>query len=154
MADNLNGRGVYWAIGAVTFTGTIIAPGSLQSKDLDVTSDEAECKNSLGQTISHMSYNGKRGLKLSILPDASTIANSVSEMWLPIPGVILVVATDPGSPTAATGKVTSISNGQASPSNGNYIVRSSNLKQTNTGFPMIDVTCVSWLANEVAVAAT
>lgn len=84
MAAVVKGLGIRWAVNGITMTAGIVSASNaqeVQSLSISRTSDKVEIKNDIGETVGEVYFNGKKELRLSVIPShASTLSGAQSSV--------------------------------------------------------------------------
>ncbi len=137
MAEVIKGTGVRWGVGGVTFTAGIVSGTNamhMQNFDFDRTTDKAELKDANGEVIGVVFYNGKRILRITVVPTGASItaANSSVDAYMIAPGTKITIADSEGASI-----------------DGDYNLISSKMRGSNADFTMVDLELEDFDANDV-----
>lgn len=141
MAATIKGLGIVWAVNGITMTAGIVsstAGQAVQSLTYSRTSDKVEIKNDLGEVVGEVYYNGKRELRLTVIPSAvtgtNTIANAVSSL---------------DSHLIAAGTKITIADSSGTVMDGDYNLDSCEMRGDNSSPRMVDIVMHKFDANDV-----
>ena len=137
MAEIIKGLGIRWGVQGITFTAGIVTTTNgqkVQSIDFERTSELGPIKNDAGETCGEVYYDGKKVLRLTVIPSAATIsaANTSVDSHLIAPGTLITVVD-------ANGTVI----------DGSYNLDSSKGRGQNTEGFMVDIEMHKFDANDV-----
>lgn len=141
MAEVIKGLGIRWGAQGITMTAGIVSSSNgqkVQSIDFERTSDKGEIKNDLGEVVGQVFYNGKRVLRLTVIPSGATIAAAQTSVdaHLIAPGTKITVADANGA----------VIDGAHS---GGYNLLSAKMRGQNTEGVMVDIEMETYDANDV-----
>jgi hypothetical protein len=102
MAEVIKGLGIRWGAQGITMTAGIVSATNgqkVQSIDFERTSDKGEIKNDVGEVVGQVFYNGKKTLRLTVIPSGATIsaAQSSVDAHLIAPGTKITVVDANGT---------------------------------------------------------
>ena len=138
MAEVVKGLGIRWGAAGVTFTAGIVSSSNgqqVQSIDLERTSDKGEIKDSNGEVVGQVYYNGKKTLRITVVPShATTISGAQSSV---------------DAHLIAPGTKITIVDGEGTILDGDYNLLSAKARLSNTDATMVDVEMEKYDANDV-----
>lgn len=141
MAEVIKGLGIRWGAQGITMTAGIVSSTSgqkVQSIDFERTAEIGEIKNDLGETVGEVYYNGKKTLRLTVIPCAVSGTNTVANATSSVDGHLIAPGT----------KIT-IVDGSGTIMDGDYNLDSSKGRGQNTEAFMVDIEMHKFDANDV-----
>lgn len=135
----IKGKGIVWSVNGITMTAGIVtatgSTGALQSMRLIRSADNAEVKNSDGETVVKVFFNHKKTVTIGVVPTGTTVAlaQAAGDGWVPASGLLVTMVDADG--TIA---------------DDNYNVLQSSQNRTNDGVMSGEVELEAFDANEVA----
>lgn len=102
MAEIIKGLGIRWGAQGITMTAGIVSSSNgqkVQSIDFERTAEIGEIKNDIGETVGEVYYNGKKVLRLTVIPSGATISAATSSVdaHLIAPGTKITVVDGSGT---------------------------------------------------------
>jgi len=137
MAEVVKGLGIRWGAQGITMTAGIVSSTNgqkVQSIDFERTADIGEIKNDLGETVGEVYYNGKKVLRLTVIPSGATIA---------------AAGTSLDAHLIAAGTKITVVDGSGTILDGDYNLDSAKGRGQNTEAFMVDIEMHKFDANDV-----
>lgn len=143
MAATVKGIGIRWAAGGITMTAGIVSSSNaqeVQSLTISRTADKVEIKNDIGEVVGEVYYNGRKELRLTVIPThATTVTGAQSSV---------------DAHLIAAGTKITVVDGEGTVIDGDYNLDSAEGRGDNNSAFMVDIVMHKFDANDVTATIT